>query len=112
MHNTRKTSPTLLILRLSLLVLSIAVTVAGCVSDGSPPLARNLPPAPSRLMKATAIPQLDSQCYFPWTGITGCDGKDARAMLRLTTSSLVENRARLTASAGWYESVRKSYSGK
>lgn len=30
-------------------------------------------------------------------------------MLRLTNSALVENQRRLSATAGWYEGVRKSY---
>jgi hypothetical protein len=36
-------------------------------------------------------------------------GQDARAALRLTQTALIEANARLVASAGWYESVRKSY---
>jgi hypothetical protein len=36
-------------------------------------------------------------------------GQDVRAALRLTESSLIEANARLSASAGWYESVRKTY---
>jgi hypothetical protein len=39
-------------------------------------------------------------------------GQDARAGLRLTLSALIEANNRLSASAGWYESVRKTYSGK
>lgn len=63
-------------------------------------------------MAQPPLPHLDSACFFPWFGIAGCDGKDARAMLRLTSSSLIEARSRLTASAGWYENVRKSYGSK
>ncbi|WP_246661650.1 hypothetical protein [Tardiphaga sp. vice304] len=36
-------------------------------------------------------------------------GQDARAALRLTGTALVEANSRLSASAGWYEGVRKSY---
>jgi hypothetical protein len=36
-------------------------------------------------------------------------GQDARAALRLTGTALVEANARLSASAGWYEGIRKSY---
>lgn len=36
-------------------------------------------------------------------------GQDARAALRLTRSALFKANARLIASDGWYESVRKSY---
>jgi hypothetical protein len=39
-------------------------------------------------------------------------GEDARAALRLTSSALIEANARLSASAGWYESVRKTYRGQ
>jgi hypothetical protein len=39
-------------------------------------------------------------------------GQDARAALRLTGTALIEANARLSASAGWYEGVRKSYGGK
>lgn len=39
-------------------------------------------------------------------------GQDARAALRLTGTALVEANARLSASAGWYESVRNSYGAK
>lgn len=60
-------------------------------------------------MAEAPLPHLDSACYFPWFGVPGCKGKDARAMLRLTNSALIENRSRLTASAGWYENVRQSY---
>ncbi len=60
-------------------------------------------------MAAAPVAHLDSQCYFPWFGVPGCKGKDARAMLRLTNSAVVENRSRLAASAGWYDSVRKNY---
>jgi hypothetical protein len=37
-------------------------------------------------------------------------GQDVRAALRLTGTALVEANARLSASAGWYESVCKTYS--
>jgi len=30
-------------------------------------------------------------------------------MLRLTNSALIENQRRLSATAGWYESVRANY---
>jgi hypothetical protein len=36
-------------------------------------------------------------------------GQDARAALRLTRSALFKANARLVASDGWYQSVRKSY---
>jgi hypothetical protein len=36
-------------------------------------------------------------------------GQDARAALRLTHSALLKANARLSASAGWYESVRHDY---
>jgi hypothetical protein len=39
-------------------------------------------------------------------------GRDARAAWRLNTTALIEANARLSASAGWYEAVRKTYSGK
>jgi hypothetical protein len=39
-------------------------------------------------------------------------GQDARAALRLTGTALIEANARLSASARWYEGVRKSYGGK
>lgn len=39
-------------------------------------------------------------------------GQDARAALRLTGTALIEANARLSASAGWYESVRKTYGAK
>jgi hypothetical protein len=67
---------------------------------------------PSRLLKATPVAFLDSVCYFPWFGVPGCKGKDARAMLRLTNSAVIENRSRLFASEAWYENVRKNYGGK
>jgi hypothetical protein len=39
-------------------------------------------------------------------------GEDARGALRLSSSALIQANSRLSASAGWYEGVRKSYSGK
>jgi len=39
-------------------------------------------------------------------------GEDARAALRLTLSALLEANARLKASDGWYQSVRKTYRGQ
>ena len=69
--------------------------------------ARELPPAPDRIMKKAPVPHLDATCFFPWYGVKGCKGKDTRAMLKLTVSDDLAHRQRLDASAGWYESVRR-----
>jgi hypothetical protein len=39
-------------------------------------------------------------------------GQDPRAAQWLIGSALIEANARLSASAGWYESVRKTYGAK
>ncbi|MGJ4928162.1 hypothetical protein ACQR1K_13555 [Bradyrhizobium sp. HKCCYLRH3095] len=36
-------------------------------------------------------------------------GQDVRAALRLSRTALMEANSRLSASADWYESVRKSF---
>ncbi|QDM27015.1 hypothetical protein FNL56_13495 [Tardiphaga sp. vice304] len=70
--------------------------LGGCQTTNPGPAARSLPPVPGRLMKPVAVPALYK-------------GQDARAALRLTGTALVEANSRLSASAGWYEGVRKSY---
>lgn len=77
-----------------------------------PEVARQLPPAPDKLAKARPVPQLDMQCHFPWYGVAGCTGKDARAMLRLTVSDNLALRSQVTALPAWYEGVRMSYGAK
>lgn len=71
-------------------------------------MARDLPPKPAEL-KAPPAPALDTQCRFPWYGVPGCNGKDGRAMLRLTKTYAIELRKRLEAGGGWYDSVRHDY---
>ena len=80
------------------LALSLMATLAmgGCVTTGPISVARTLPPAPSKLMRPVPVPNL-------------VKGMDARAALRLTGTALIEANYRLSASAGWYEGVRKSY---
>mgnify|MGYP003386714574 CR=1 FL=1 len=51
---------------------------------------------PGKLMRPVAVPKLYK-------------GQDARVALRLTGTALIEANSRLSASAGWYEGVRKSY---
>lgn len=63
-------------------------------------------------MKAPPVPYLDPTCHFPWYGVKGCKGKDARAMLRLTVSDDKALRQRAGASLGWYESVRLDYGSR
>jgi hypothetical protein len=58
------------------------------------------------------VPHLDTQCRFPWYGVPGCKGKDARAMLRLTVSDAIESRSRLEHVPAWYEAVRVGYGAK
>ena len=78
--------------------LMIGTFLAGCASaPPAPQVARDLPPAADRLMKPVPLPTIYK-------------GQDARAALRLTGTALIEANARLSASAGWYEGVRKSYS--
>jgi hypothetical protein len=81
--------------------LTMGTFLAGCAHEPPVPreVARALPQAPDRLMKPVAVPSLYK-------------GQDARAALRLTGTALIEANARLTASAGWYEGVRKSYGAK
>lgn len=55
------------------------------------------------------MPHLTSQCFFPWFGVPGCKGEDARAMLRLTNSTLIETRSRLSGTGDWIEGVRRNY---
>ena len=85
---------------LAFLTMVICATFAGCATAPPPsapaPVARDLPPVPDRLMQPVPLPALQK-------------GQDARAALRLTQTALIEANARLVASAGWYESVRKSY---
>ena len=82
--------------------LTMAIFLAGCAHEVPPVpvvVSRSLPAAPDRLMKPVAVPALYK-------------GQDARAALRLTGTALIEANSRLSASAGWYEGVRKSYGGK
>lgn len=83
---------------LALLMITICVTFAGCASF-PPPISRQLPPVPERLMSPVQRPSVYR-------------GEDARAALRMTGSALDEANARLSASAGWYENVRRDYGGK
>jgi len=76
-----------------------ATFLAGCASVPPAQVARQLPPAPDRLMKPVPVPAVYK-------------GQDARAALRLTGTALIEANSRLSASAGWYEGVRKSYGAK
>ena len=85
--------------KVALPALLMTLTLAGCQTTNPGPAARDLPPAPARLMRPVPQPALYK-------------GQDARAALRLTGTALIEANARLSASAGWYESVRKTYSGK
>jgi len=80
-------------------LLMAAICLAGCQTDNPGPAERSLPPAPGRLMRPVAVPALYK-------------GEDARAALRLTLSALLEANARLKASDGWYQSVRKTYRGQ
>lgn len=77
-----------------------------------PEISRQLPPAPDKLGKPARVPHLDTQCFFPWYGIAGCKGKDARAMLRLTVSDNLALRSQVSALPAWYEGVRKSYGAR
>lgn len=110
------TKPMLTLFRSSFCLLAAvsSLFLAGCAHDlpAPPVLSRDLPQLPDRLFKAPPVPALDTQCRFPWFGISGCKGKDPSAMLRLTVSHDQEQGARLTGSAGWYEGVRISYRGK
>ena len=73
--------------------------LAGCASAPPAQVARDLPPAADRLMTPVPVPTIYK-------------GQDARAALRLTGTALIEANARLSASAGWYEGVRKSYGAR
>ena len=95
MINARRMLPILQRLKPVLPVLLMTVILAGCATNPGP-AARSLPPPPGRLMHPVPVPALYK-------------GQDARAALRLTGTALIEANARLSASAGWYESVRRSY---
>ena len=97
MTSIRKTPPISLRSSLALLVLLTIPISGGCQTDNPGPVARSLPAPPGRLMHPVAVPVLSK-------------GQDARAALRLTSTALIEANARLSAAAGWYESVRKTYS--
>jgi len=55
------------------------------------------------------MPRLDKACGFPWFGVSGCRGKDVRAMLCLTVSHDIELWNWLGAVPDWFENVRRSY---
>lgn len=63
-------------------------------------------------MQTAPVPYLDPTCRFPWYGVKGCKGKDARAMLRLTVSDDLAHRQKVDASRGWYEGVRRDYGAR
>ena len=96
MTSVQKMQTTLRNLRLALPVCLMSLTLVACGHSGPPPLARSLPVVPSKLMAPVPVPVL-------------VKGQDARAALRLTGTALVEANARLSASSGWYESVRRDY---
>jgi hypothetical protein len=73
-----------------------------------PNVARHLPPAPDKLAKARPVPHLDTQCQFPWYRVGSCNGKDARAMLRLTVPDNLALRSQVAALPAWYEGMRKN----
>lgn len=97
--------------RLALLMMT-TLPLAACAGSRLPP--PNLPPPsmPKLIIKAPPKPRLDPACGFPWFGVSGCKGKDARAMLRLTVSDDIELRSRLGAVPDWFDSVSKSYQGR
>lgn len=106
----------LLILVPSLLLLAGCASNPNRFGDGvSASTSRDLPPTPAAEFKAPPVPALDTQCRFPWYGVAGCKGKDARAMLRLTKTYALDLRKRLKASVGsggWYDTVRHDYGAK
>ena len=93
------------------MIATLPLAACATTNQRPPPLASSLPPAPKLITKAPPLPRLDTVCSFPWFGVSGCKGKDVRAMLRLTVSDDMELRSRLGAVPDWFESVRKSYSG-
>ena len=82
--------------RLALIALSMTLILPGCQTTNPGPATRHLPPAPSKLMRPVPVPKTYK-------------GMDARIALRRYDTALVEANARLSASAGWYESVRRDY---
>lgn len=77
----------------ALLAILLTTTLQGCQTTDTG-TARDLPAPPANLMRPVRVPILP---------------RDARAALRLTDSALFEANRRLSASAGWYESVKHSY---
>ena len=88
------------------------LALAACAHAPPAEISRDLPAVPDKLVTAPPAPALDTQCRFPWYGVKGCKGKDARAMLRLTVSDDKALRQRAGASLAWYETVRRDYGAR
>ncbi len=83
-------------LRLALFVPLMTVTLAGCQTTNPGPARRSLPDVPQRLMRPVPVPKTVA-------------GQDARVALRRYDAALIEANSRLSASARWYQSVRRDY---
>lgn len=76
-------------------VLLTATMLAGCVTSGSPPIARTLPPPPD-IMQPVAVPDVRA-------------GMDMRASAYDHRAALFSANRRLRASRDWYRGVRADY---
>ncbi len=77
------------------MIATLPLAACATTNQRPPPLASSLPPAPKLITKAPPLPRLDTVCSFPWFGVSGCKGKDVRAVLRLAwrRARLVRKRA-------------------